>query len=90
MQSQEILAALKTKKLNFSLVAEAIKVTPQYVSRIAARKETSYRIADALAKSIDQEITAVFPDVEAYQKPQQSRKKVRAEKLAKLRQVIAA
>ena len=90
MRSHEILAALKTENLNFSIVAEAIKVSPQYVSRVAARKETSYRIANALAKSINKEITVVFPDVEAYQKPPQTRKKDRADKLVKLRQVIAA
>ena len=69
MDSSEIRAELKAKGLNFSMIAEALEVSPQHVSRVARRKENSRRVALALAKAIGKTVKSVFPDKPEYARP---------------------
>lgn len=90
METHEIKEALKSKGLNYSIVADALGVSPQHVSRVASRRHLSYRVAKALAKSLGKDITEVFPDVPDYESPPVPKKKERAAKVAAVRRVIAA
>jgi len=86
MQSQEILKILKTKNLNYSLVAEALgNISPPHVSAVARRKAQSLRVAKAIAKAVGEPIEQVFPDMPSYHT-----KESRKERVAKLRKELAA
>lgn len=66
MDSRAILSSLKSAGINFSIVAEAIGVSTNMVSSVAARKATSRRVARAIARAIDKPIEQVFPDKPEY------------------------
>jgi len=88
MNSNEILSALKTNGLNFSIVADALGVSPQYVSRVASGKFHSYRVAAALAVAVDRSITDVFPNISEYKQPPVDPKLARRSKVAAVREAI--
>ena len=86
MQSDDILKALKSKNLNYSLVADALgDVKPPHVSAVARRKAQSLRVATALAKAIGKTVKTVFPDMPAYHD-----KPSRNERISQLRKELAA
>ncbi len=66
MDKKEIQLALKAKELNFSMMAEALGVKPKTVISVTERTTRSRRVAQALAKAIEQPIKKVFPDIPEY------------------------
>lgn len=85
MERADILKNLKEKNLNFSIVADALKVAPGHVSAVAGRKATSKRVAEALAKAIGQPLSEVFDDMPEYH---DAVVKPRAERVANLRELV--
>lgn len=85
MNSRDILESLQTRGLNFTIVAEAIGVSTNMVSSVAARKATSRRVARAIAKAISKPVERVFPD-----KPDYHTVMPRHTKVAALRKDLSA
>lgn len=84
MDSRDILSSLKSVGINFSIVAEAIGVSTNMVSSVAARKSTSRRVAHAIARAIDKPIEQIFPD-----KPEYHAVVPRKAKIASLKRSLA-
>ncbi|MBS3796689.1 hypothetical protein [Pseudoalteromonas sp. BDTF-M6] len=85
MTFDEIKRELNERKVLFSDIAEAMKVKPSHVSNVARGLVSSFRIATALALSLDKPITEVFGD--KYANPGKRGPKDRSERK---RQVIEA
>lgn len=68
MNHSQIKKALKNKGLNFTLIGEALKppVSGQAISKCAAGKLQSLRIAKAIAAALEKPLTEVFPTDESY------------------------
>lgn len=90
MDTHEIQAALKIQGLNFSIIADALDVTPQHISRTASREAYSHRAARAIAKALGKTMAEVFPDVERYRAPPRPSKSIRRAKVIELKKTLAA
>lgn len=90
MDTHEIQSELKTQGLNFSIIADALEVTPQHISRTASRDAYSHRVAKAIAKALGKTVAEVFPEVERYRAPPRPTKSVRRAKVTELKKTLAA
>ncbi|MDO4776320.1 MAG: hypothetical protein Q4A06_02580 [Cardiobacteriaceae bacterium] len=86
MKGEKISQMLKTKGLNFPLLAEACGVTTAHVYNVAYRKTTSLVIAQKIACAIDAPFQQVFPE---YAEKAQKRVE-RAQKISRLSQKLSS
>jgi hypothetical protein len=85
MNYEEIKSALDERGYNVSAAAEVLGKSRTMLTLVAQRKETSRKVAVALAVLIDRPIEEVFPDVPAYHEdPKAERKRKVAEGRKKL------
>jgi lambda repressor-like predicted transcriptional regulator len=66
MNHAEIKAALSAKGLTFIAIATASGRNYQTLTACSMRKCTSYPAASVIALALEQDVTAIFPDVPQY------------------------
>lgn len=89
MKPAHIRQAIAAQGLNLRIVAQALEVSPVSVGNVINRRQTSFRIAEAIAKIINSPLFEVFPEYQ-YVSPRVNPKEGEAcQKIAEVRKIIA-
>ncbi|ATG58211.1 MAG: lambda repressor-like predicted transcriptional regulator [Pseudoalteromonas tetraodonis] len=86
MKPEQIKQALDKKGYSLSILAAALGLNLSHVSSVVYQHTTSYKVAAAIAKIIDEPVEVIFPDVPAYVK----NKDTRSQKVQALRELLAS
>lgn len=85
MKKDQIKKGLAAKGYDYSMIAEVLSRSPSLISKVAARKARSVRVAQAIAKALELPVEEVFPDVAAYHGEAALTQQQKAAKQAELR-----
>ena len=88
MEKEDILTNLKEKGYTPTMIAEALKVTPQSVYSVISSGNGSERIAKAIATALGQPFRTIFPFYEKKEK-EKEKKEVNKRQLTEQLQKIA-
>lgn len=69
MDAKRIRELLKRKGYNFTLIANVVGMSPEYVALVASRKRQNHSIAIAIATALGRPVDQIFPDVPLYHEP---------------------
>lgn len=89
MDYETIKTELRKKGFSMSMIADALECTPVNVHQVCQGKNNSYRVAKAVATTLDLEISEVFPDVMSYQNVQEFNT-TREQRVEELKQRLAS
>ena len=90
MSPDEIKCAIEEKGYNFAVIAEALDIHPNNISRVVSRSQTSKKVALRICQVIGKPISEVFGDVPSYQKKINLRDpSVRQEKVNSLKSLFS-
>lgn len=73
MNKDQIYQLLNQNKLNATMIARALNVSPVSVQRVIAEGSGSERIANVIAKMCDKELFEMFPYYQKKHEEQQAR-----------------
>ncbi len=87
MNSKDIQKQLKENSINYSMIAEAVGVSPAHVRNVAERIFVSRRVAIAIATAINLPLYEVFPDYK--NKVAKVKKEARKKTVSRLKKQIS-
>lgn len=87
MENKGIHERLKRNNINYTVIAEAVGVTPSHVRNVALGIFTSHRVAKAIAVALGVPLLEVFPEYEG-KEPRGKKRERRKKAVADLKKKI--